>query len=677
MKKFFLFSMLFFAAISLLNAQSITTTFAGGNGHDGNMIDFAATGANDVTIDSLNFNIDAIVGTAVDVLVFYKVGTYVGSETNAAAWTRHDSVHVISAGSGNPTKVHIGGLVIPAGQTYGLYLTTTSGAPYVAYTNGTNVYSDANVTITAGVGKAYPFSSTIAGRIWNGTIYYSLNDCTTPMFDPTTPTYCQGDAASISLNASSGFYNWYSDAGKDTLINTTNPYAFTAQNTTTYYVDALCPTIDTTMMSVGAQATTYSPQSRGYYFTAPSDFVITGLRVPTDNTGDQTIEVIRFTNGPPTTSVTPTNDFVSLGYWQGVAGTGIIPANIIVHAGDIMGIVGVRGSTTSYVSAPYSTSIDGNSVTLNRLGMQYDLSTQQLHDVWTGNSSIGRVEMYYRGGYASTVTNVDVTVVQPDFVQITDVICDNDSILVNGVWQNTTGVYYDTLTNTSFCDSVVELDLSVNPTNFETQPQEICQGDSLFAEGAWQIATGLYYDTLSNVNFCDSVIETDLTVHLNPVVNLGLDSTICDGESILLNPGVYTSYLWSQGDTSQTLLVDTTNFIIGTNQISIIVTDSNTCVASDTIVITIDDCAAIKENTNLNLAQIYPNPVKDRLFVEFNELGQDKMMLSIISIEGKLISIQEITELRTTIDFSYLSKGIYLLKFTSNQQTEVYKVIHE
>ena len=145
----------------------------------------------------------------------------------------------------------------------------------------------------------------------------------------------------------------------------------------------------------------------------------------------------------------------------------------------------------------------------------------------------------------------------------------------------------------------------------------------------------------------------------------------------MLNPGVYTSYLWSQGDTSQTLLVDTANFIIGTNQISIIVTDSNTCVARDTIVITIDDCSAIKENTNLNLAQIYPNPVKDRLFVEFNELGQDKMMLSIISIEGKLISIQEITELRTTIDFSYLSKGIYLLKFTSNQQTEVYKVIHE
>jgi hypothetical protein len=662
-----------------LSAQSITTTFAGGNGHDGNMLDFTAIGANNVTIDSLDFNISGPAGTNTYVLVYYKAGSYVGFETNPAAWTRLDSVHVISAGDGNPTRVNIGGLIIPAGQTYGLYLTTHSNGPDVSYTNGANTYSDASVSITTGVGLGYPFTGINTPRTWNGTFYYSLNNCTTPSFNPSTPIFCEGDAASISMTGSSGFYNWYSDPTVDTLINTTNPYNFTAQNSAIYYADALCPTSDTAMMDVGTHQTTYSSDSRGYWFTAPSDFVITGLRVPTDITGNQTIEVVRFTNGIPPNYSTTTNDFVTLGYWQGVSGTGVIPANIIVHTGDIIGIVGVRGTTTSYGSSNiYSTTIDGNTVNLQRLGMQYNLSTTRLQELWTETTNpIGRVEMYYRAGDASTVTNVAVTVNPTSFTTTNDVICSNDSVLIGGVWQNTPGIYYDTLTNIHFCDSVVELNLTVNPTSFTTTNDVICSSDSVLIGGVWQNTTGIYYDTLTNIHFCDSVIEVDLTVNPNPIVNLGLDTMICDDESILLNPGIFSSYLWSQGDTNQTLLVDTANFNIGANEISIIVTDTNSCIGKDTIVITIDDCSGIEDKTNLDIAQIYPNPVTDKLYLEFSKLNKEKMTFSLISLEGKIILMQEITELKTTVDFSYLPKGIYLLRFNTATQTEIYKIVHE
>jgi hypothetical protein len=52
-------------------------------------------------------------------------------------------------------------------------------------------------------------------------------------------------------------------------------------------------------------------------------------------------------------------------------------------------------------------------------------------------------------------------------------------------------------------------------------------------------------------------------------------------------------------------------------------------------------------------------------------------MFSLISMEGKLIFIKEITELKTTVDFSSLPKGIYLLRFNTATQTEIYKVVHE
>jgi hypothetical protein len=44
---------------------------------------------------------------------------------------------------------------------------------------------------------------------------------------------------------------------------------------------------------------------------------------------------------------------------------------------------------------------------------------------------------------------------------------------------------------------------------------DICQGDSIFLEGSFQINTGSYYDTLLNINSCDSVVNTNLTIGQN------------------------------------------------------------------------------------------------------------------------------------------------------------------
>ena len=44
---------------------------------------------------------------------------------------------------------------------------------------------------------------------------------------------------------------------------------------------------------------------------------------------------------------------------------------------------------------------------------------------------------------------------------------------------------------------------------------DICQGDSIFLEGSFQTNTGSYYDTLLNINSCDSVVNTNLTIGEN------------------------------------------------------------------------------------------------------------------------------------------------------------------
>lgn len=137
-----------------------------------------------------------------------------------------------------------------------------------------------------------------------------------------------------------------------------------------------------------------STLTRGYWFTAPVDFTIDSLALPTYGQGsNDTLQVLRLNSAPPVYG-NSTNDFTSLGYWTGVAS---VNAGIAVHAGDVIGVLGWTNGLTPYsTTASYATSIGGAPVTLNRLGFQ-DLG--RAHDVWTeAGASYGYINMNYTVG---------------------------------------------------------------------------------------------------------------------------------------------------------------------------------------------------------------------------------------------------------------------------------------
>ena len=60
----------------------------------------------------------------------------------------------------------------------------------------------------------------------------------------------------------------------------------------------------------------------------------------------------------------------------------------------------------------------------------------------------------------------------------------------------------------------------------------ICSNDSIFLQGNYQTTAGTYYDTLTSVNGCDSVIVTTLIVNPLPVVSFsGLDTSYCSTDA--------------------------------------------------------------------------------------------------------------------------------------------------
>ncbi|RKG96305.1 hypothetical protein D7V97_35755 [Corallococcus sp. CA053C] len=155
-----------------------------------------------------------------------------------------------------------------------------------------------------------------------------------------------------------------------------------------------------------AYGSTFSSASltRGVWFTAPTDFTISGLQVPNEaNHPLQNIEVVRFNAGvtPPVFSGT-TNAFTSVFRAVGVTSGQVLSVKIPVYAGDVIGILGATGdasimnSSYSATSGPVTTSIFGQPMTLNRLGMQFNLASSTAHDLWTETAgSIGRVRILY------------------------------------------------------------------------------------------------------------------------------------------------------------------------------------------------------------------------------------------------------------------------------------------
>ena len=130
-------------------------------------------------------------------------------------------------------------------------------------------------------------------------------------------------------------------------------------------------------------------------------------------------------------------------------------------------------------------------------------------------------------------------------------ICTGEAYAFGTQQLTASGTYTDTLASAQTgCDSVLTLSLSVLPTLQTALSATICTGEA-YAFGTQQLtASGMYTDTLSSdLTGCDSVLTLNLSVQ--PTLQTALSATICAGESYtfgaqsLMASGTYTDTLSS------------------------------------------------------------------------------------------------------------------------------------
>jgi gliding motility-associated-like protein len=159
-------------------------------------------------------------------------------------------------------------------------------------------------------------------------------------------------------------------------------------------------------------------------------------------------------------------------------------------------------------------------------------------------------------GCESARVPVKVTI-NPTYVNSLSVsICPGSSFTFNGVAYTTPGLYPVAFSTIKGCDSVINISVTILPTNQITVYDSICRGDTIQFAGNVYNDNGIYSTIFNNRFGCDSIMTLDLKVIPIPTVKIDEypKSQICKGDTVsILATGQMNNvllYYWNFGSST-------------------------------------------------------------------------------------------------------------------------------
>lgn len=154
-------------------------------------------------------------------------------------------------------------------------------------------------------------------------------------------------------------------------------------------------------------------------------------------------------------------------------------------------------------------------------------------EIYTKNgfneSASGSYSRVLEGPDGCNVTvRLELKVNEPKHTLFTDTVCQGNRYAKHNfsVWEP--GEYIQRWTGANGCDSIVTLQLAVNPSYREIIRASICSGETYTANGFNVSEAGTYEHVLQTLAGCDSIFTLDLTVR--PVRRRMIEAQICEGE---------------------------------------------------------------------------------------------------------------------------------------------------
>jgi hypothetical protein len=241
-----------------------------------------------------------------------------------------------------------------------------------------------------------------------------------------------------------------------------------------------------------------------------------------------------------------------------------------------------------------------------------------------------------------------------------------------------------------------------------SNPELLCEGNSaqLYANAVggsgnytytWTPASTLNSSSVPNpianpdvttvysvsVNDGTNVATADYTMIVNeaPVVDLGNDTIICVNHSIILDATIPNgfSYLWMPGgQTTPSILVDSTGVGIGVQTYTVTVFDINGCMAEASVSVTFDACTFIPEFSKDLSVLVYPNPATSSLNIGLHGKAVS-VSYTLLNHHGQVVFSNIIGNVTGTtnyqLDVANYAKGIYYLRLNTEKDVLIKKII--
>ena len=241
-----------------------------------------------------------------------------------------------------------------------------------------------------------------------------------------------------------------------------------------------------------------------------------------------------------------------------------------------------------------------------------------------------------------SIVTLSLSIIPVFNTELSATICQGQTYTENGFNVSEAGVYTQILTASNGFDSIVTLTLNVNPIFNTELSANICQGQ-VYNENGFNVSeAGVYTQTLTSANGCDSIVT--LTLNVNPVFDTTINATINAGETYAENgfneseAGTYTQSL-------------TTEF---------------GCDSTITLILSVNSSLLEAEFEEISF---FPNPTKDK--ITFSQAIEN---VEVIDLTGKVIfTFRNESE----INIEQLPAGVYYLRLTNNEKQTLRKLIKE
>ncbi len=161
-----------------------------------------------------------------------------------------------------------------------------------------------------------------------------------------------------------------------------------------------------------------------------------------------------------------------------------------------------------------------------------------------------------------SVLTINLTIKQNSSGSITDSVCDSYTVPSGDETYTISGIYPDTVPSSKGCDSLLTINLTVKHSTSNSIGDTVCNSYTVPSGDETYVLSGVYQDTVLNSQGCDSLLTINLTVNHNSsdtITNaVCISYTVPSGDETYFVSGIYPDTIPNSKGCDSLLTIDLT-----------------------------------------------------------------------------------------------------------------------